>query len=400
MSLTKINTPSYILDKSVLDHNINNMKKAFEKYWSNLIISYSLKTNSLPWLINYLKENGVYAEVVSPDEYSLAKELGYDDSSIVLNGPYKNFNNVKSLLDNGGIVNVDSPHEVDWLCDNVDTNKWEVGLRVNFDLEGACPGETLMGDEPGRFGLNVENGTFSRAVEKLESFGINVVGLHLHNNTKTKSIFVFETLAQKACDIANDLNLNLKYIDIGGGFFGDKPGAPSYEMYAKSISSVLKETFDKKITKLILEPGTAMVASSFKYLCKVFDIKKHKDRRLIFSDGSFVHTDFQLNNRKYDYEIIKRKNENVVCEEEQIITGFTCMEKDRFLNVQPNSLAIDIGDYILLKNVGAYTLNFVPLFIEFLPSVYVKKDDDFFLVREKWTANEYLLKNNYKLNIS
>ena len=47
------------------------LKDSLEKSWNNYRIGYSFKTNSLPWLVTFLKERGVLAEVVSDDEYAL-----------------------------------------------------------------------------------------------------------------------------------------------------------------------------------------------------------------------------------------------------------------------------------------------------------------------------------------
>ena len=397
--IKNLTTPCYILDKKLLDNNLQNMKVGFQKYWNSTYISYSVKTNSLPWLLIYLYHNGVIAEVVSPNEYKLVHALGYDDKKIVLNGPYKDFSQVRSILESGGIVNIDSPHEVEWLC-NAEYNKtWKVGIRINFNLEAECPGETLMGKESGRFGLNIENDTFEKALYKLQKNGIQVIGLHTHFNTKSKSLSVYAKLAEKICMLQEKYNLDLEYIDIGGGFFGDKLGAPSYQEYAEVITSILKNNFQPDKTRLILEPGTALIASSFKYLFKIFDEKVHNGQKLLFADGSFVHTDFQLTNRQYCYDIINEEDFQSICENIQIVTGFTCMEKDRLLYLPPKSQQLYRGDMIMLHNVGAYTLNFVPLFIDFLPTVYVETEEGYYLVREKWGVEEYLMKNNCKLEL-
>ena len=64
-------TPYYVLHKELLDEGIEKLKAAISKFWPNSLIGYSFKTNSLPWIIQYMKEQGCYAEVVSEDEYEL-----------------------------------------------------------------------------------------------------------------------------------------------------------------------------------------------------------------------------------------------------------------------------------------------------------------------------------------
>ena len=63
-----MNTPYYIIRKRILDEGIEKLKAALNKHWSYSVIGYSFKTNALPWIIEYMRHNGCYAEVVSEDE--------------------------------------------------------------------------------------------------------------------------------------------------------------------------------------------------------------------------------------------------------------------------------------------------------------------------------------------
>ena len=58
-------TPCYILDSNKLDRNYDELPFAFTSQWKKFIVGYSFKTNSLPWVLNYMKNKGAYAEVVS-----------------------------------------------------------------------------------------------------------------------------------------------------------------------------------------------------------------------------------------------------------------------------------------------------------------------------------------------
>ena len=62
-----------MIHKKELEDNLEDLKKAIRHYWKNFIIGYSFKTNSLPWVITFMKSQECFAEVVSDDEYMLAK---------------------------------------------------------------------------------------------------------------------------------------------------------------------------------------------------------------------------------------------------------------------------------------------------------------------------------------
>ncbi len=395
--LKKLTTPSFILNKKVLDSNYDLLEKSFKKYWNNIIIGYSYKTNSLPWLINYLKEKKAWAEVVSNSEYRLAKSIGYSSNQIILNGPYKGFDSMLDVLNNEGIVNIDSFHEVEWLINNIDNRRcdWNIGIRVNFDLETNCPGESLMGAEGSRFGINLENGDLKAIVDRLQKIkGINITGLHLHNSTRTKSLNVYKTLSKTAIKVAKMFSLNLKYVDIGGGFFGDKPNAPTYEQYAEVIGEELNQYFHSDQVALIIEPGISLAASCFDFICEVIDVKQIKNNHIITTNGSNIYLDPQENNRKFSYEILASKEKKSSLDK-QIICGFTCMEKDRFMTLL-NEKKLSIGDIISVKNAGAYTLSLSPLFIEYFPYVYLNDNSHYSIIRSAWDEQDYSQKCKLK----
>ena len=61
---TTTDTPFYRIKEKDLLYDINLLKSALSENWGkNFVMGYSVKTNSLPWLLYYLKGKGFYAEV-------------------------------------------------------------------------------------------------------------------------------------------------------------------------------------------------------------------------------------------------------------------------------------------------------------------------------------------------
>ena len=383
-----INKAYFELDEKKLLKNYHSLENALLKYWPNFKIGYSYKTNSLPWLVSWMQKQKALAEVVSTPEYLLAKKIGHRSEDIILNGPNKGFDSLKEVLDSGGIVNLDGFHEIDWIESNLQSRKknWQVGLRLNIDLESLCPGETIMGHEPGRFGFSFENGDFNKAVNKLNNLiGVDIIGIHVHHSTKTKSLNVFNQLAEKSVSIAKSYITNLKYIDIGGGFFGDKLNSPTYDDYLDTISKCFRKFVSPSEILLIIEPGISLAASCFSYKCTVIDIKCIKEKTLVFTNGSSMHIDPQMKRRKFNY-YLKTSEKNIKIKE-QVICGYTCIENDRFLNLK-DELKLSPGDVLTIENAGAYTLSFIPLFIEYFPRVVLSHNNK--VIREEWGINEYM----------
>lgn len=384
-------TPYYLLDLQRLESNLHSMQESFRALWPKFEIGYSFKTNNLPWIASWMKAQGVFAEVVSTPEYELARYVGFDADHIIINGPNKGHSAITNILQAGGIVNLDSFEEIEYIKQNINTlGNIKLGIRINFDLESACPGETIPGKEPGRFGFNVENGDFAKAISLLNSISqVKVVGIHGHHSTRTKSLNLFKAITAQVCECSKYVS-ELEYIDLGGCMFGDKPGAPSFDQYAYTIVGVMKDFGLSETVTLYMEPGAALIASPFSYVCKVIGTKDIKDIRLVYTDGSVKHVAPQMNPIKF-FSTMKTQKQNKL--PRQVVTGYSCIEMDRFLDLQ-DANELSIGDEITIHNTGAYSMVLSPLFIEYYPSVIVKDGDNYIVAREKWGTNEFVQKNH------
>ena len=366
-----LRTPYFIIDESGLRENIEGLNKSLIKYWNNYIIGYSCKTNSLPWIMNFMRKNNCYAEVVSDYEFELAKRVEFLDNKIIFNGPNKGKEKFIYALKNKSIVNIDSSREIQWLKEEKFNEEIRIGIRVNFDLDKYCPNETSFGRDGSRFGFSLENGALKKAIDQLNGINnVKVVGIHIHYTAKTRSLAVYKVLAQKACEVSKLFDHELEYIDIGGGFFGGVPNKPQYDDYMKVISEELSKEFNSENTKLIVEPGSAIIGSPVDFICEVVDVKDTFAKRIITVNGS------------------RNKKENLI--PEQIICGYTCLDYDRILKID-NSKELTIGDKITFKKVGAYTMSLSPLFIEYFPTVYIKRSNgDIECTRKRWRVDEYI----------
>lgn len=391
----QLQTPYFIIDEPVLQRYYDMLADSLKENWGNYIVGYSFKTNSLPWLVNFVKRNGAYAEVVSEDEYSLAKYLKFTDDRIIYNGPYKGRKSFQDVLLAGGIVNLDSRQELNWLSElsgQCPRQTLKVGIRANFDLEQMCPGETTMGKESGRFGFCYETGKFAEAIRFIQSLpNVEITGLHLHSSSKSRSVNIFRSIARMACRLQREFDLNLEYVDLGGGYCGGMEGRPEYPDYFPVIAKELSKCFSPERTKIIVEPGISLISKCTTFVTSVFDTRDIKGVRYVMTDGSRFNIDptmiksshlFHLqNNEEYtgSRPVMKR----------QVISGFTCMEVDRLFTYE-NQPELVPGDRIVYENVGGYTMSLNPLFIQYFPAVYVKNGSQMVQVRKRWTPEEYV----------
>lgn len=127
-SLDHLVTPCYLIDENELNNNVLNLKNALNKYWNNFIIGYSVKTNSLPWLLDYFQKNNIFAEIVSDDEYELAQAIGYEKNRLIYNGVLKSKETFIEAIENGSKVNIDTQRELHWLQELSQLNKKNMKL--------------------------------------------------------------------------------------------------------------------------------------------------------------------------------------------------------------------------------------------------------------------------------
>lgn len=389
MKETEIITPCFVLEVEKLRDNICKFKEALDSRFKFNILGYSIKTNSTPILLDYILEYGCYAEVVSYTEYNLSISKGFTPDRIIYNGPLKDENSFIEAITNGGHVNIDTKRELQWLLKLPHNKTYGVGLRVNLNLMQISPEDCKDGEEYSRFGFSEENGEFADALNFISQLpNVQVVGLHLHRTSKTRSLEVYRNIVRYASELARKYKLELEYIDVGGGYYGDMPGKPTYTDYVNAIADELSSHFDCNTLELIVEPGNAIIASPYSFYSSVIDSKIIKDDQILILDGSRNDIDPFFHKSDY-YKTFLLEIGNRELMPKQVFVGCTCLENDRLFTLL-DSPRIEVGDVIKFHYVGAYTTCISPLFIRYFPRVYVRREGDYQLVHEEWTSKEYL----------
>jgi len=368
-------SPFYLIEPEKFRKNFHDLLKAFRKYYPNTNIAYSYKTNYIPRFCQIVNELGGYAEVVSSMELELAKKIGVEPGKIYFNGPYKDFNALKTHLVSGGRVNVDSSDElieVFTIAKEYPSRIFQIGLRCNFDV-----GDGVLS----RFGFDLDNGSFDEAlmmIDKQEN--VKLIGLHCHFATRTLSCW--EKRTQCMISVLNGLPAwrlkSLKYVSLGGGLYGTMPDSmkaqfpfeiPDFDSYA-AISAKPFADYIKKCgccdIDLIIEPGTALVANAMRFICKVYSIKEIRGKMIVTLNGSKYNINPTPNRKNVPIKIYSKQGETRVVHNADF-AGYTCIENDYLYRNYSGKL--NVGDFVELYEVGAYSIVMKPPFI--LPDVAI-----------------------------
>lgn len=381
-------TPYFLLDKQLLDANLVSFKDALNRIWAHSSIGYSVKTNSMPWLLKYLKGQGLQAEVVSDEEYELSLLCGFAETEIIYNGPIKSEDYFINAVRKGSIVNIDSKNELAWFKAHIKESSSNIGIRINVDTSIFDESDVAYTNEGFRFGFSEENRDLAQAIDILRLCDEkNRIGLHFHCNSVSRSVDVYRKIALYAKELILKYNIDPSFIDVGGGFFGGVEGKPGPVDYVNVIYEELKNVVDVEKTKLIVEPGSAIIGSAVSFHTSVIDVKDTSKATVVTTDGSRINIDPLWAKDKYDY-VIKSDYDASKIKSKQIICGYTCMDHDRIMSIIGRQ-AVSIGDRIIYSKVGAYTMTFGGPFIKYFPEVYVEDSGVSQLIRKRMTVQDY-----------
>ena len=126
-------TPCYIFDEAEFGRGIDGFKEALLTRFADVAIGYSVKTNSLPYALRQARLHGCMAEVVSHDEYQLARLCGFEPREIIYNGPMKSRETFVEAIQGGAIVNLETKRELEWLAAMPAGRTYNVGIRLNIN---------------------------------------------------------------------------------------------------------------------------------------------------------------------------------------------------------------------------------------------------------------------------
>ena len=171
--------------------------------------------------------------------------------------------------------------------------------------------------------------------DKLSNFGI-----HFHNACQEEDAKYLNKNLKK---IRNTLGLHfykIKYINIGGGYLFSKKNFDTIQK--------LSEEYGKKI---IVEPGFDLINSSGYLVSSVVDLFKRHGKDIAVLDTSVNHLP-EVFEYQCSPEILEQKGKK---KHSYILAGATCLAGDLFGEYKLSN-PLKIGDNVIFKNVGAYSV--------------------------------------------
>lgn len=392
-------TPCYLLDLKKVSNNFVNFKEsakiAFKEY-GGLGIGYSIKTNDDKRILFEGEKRGYYAEVTSLFEIRLALKLKFQ--KIIFNGPAKTDSELYYAIKNG----------IEWIsCESLEEivkiNKiakrfkktQNIFLRIDTRIFQHPSNRLILflfkktTYKKSKFGFDYRNiKKYYNKIADLDYVNVEGINVHLGSQINYPELYI-----EAVNRIPRTILKKIKIIDLGGGYPSSTPERRN-KFFNLLLSKFRKEITSKQYLKKIslglmhlknktifLEPGRIIVSDC---MDAVFSVIRKQNNK-VYLDGGINVIPFHLFPRQYkilripcnilDKDLIKYIHSYPIIRNSKNMRRYTlfgnfCFEGDIIAKdvILPK---VNIGDKIIFKEVGAYTLSLKFKFTQSKPKIYL-----------------------------
>jgi diaminopimelate decarboxylase len=228
--------------------------------------------------------------------------------------------------------------------------KVSVGFRLNPNVDAKTHKNISTGKAENKFGLSIKN--FKAFLKTIESFkNVKLEALSVHIGSQILNDAPFRKTLNVMSKLIKELKLNLKYVDLGGGFginYTDKEKPINLSKYSKLVHN-----FSKKLNcRIIFEPGRSIIGNTGLLISKIQFIKKGTNKNFIILDAGM--NDF-MRPALYEafHKIIPVSKKSSRMRGKIEFVGPICESTCKF-GVYKNYPKIHENEFVAITNVGAY----------------------------------------------
>jgi diaminopimelate decarboxylase len=347
----KNKTPLYLYSENQIINNYLKFTKSFKK--TNPLVCFAAKSNSNVAILKILGKLGAGADVVSGGELLKALKAGIKASKIVFSGVGKTEDELKIAINKKILlINCESESEaklVNKIAKKL-KKKVSIGFRLNPNVDAKTHKNISTGKAENKFGLSIKSfKSFFKSLPIYKNIRLDALSVHIGSQILTDT--PYKKTLNVMSKLIKDLELKLKFVDLGGGFginYSGKDKPINLNKY-----SALVYNFSKKLNcKIIFEPGRSIVGDTGILLSKVQYIKDGAKKKFIILDAGM--NDF-MRPALYDAKHtiipiskIKSKTKGLI-----EFVGPICESTCKF-GIYKNYQKIKENDYVAITNVGAY----------------------------------------------
>jgi ornithine decarboxylase len=353
----KYTRPFLILDAAIVRNKIRRFRAAMPRVRPH----YAVKANPDRRVLKVLVHEGAGFEIASSAELDLLLGLGVPAAEIFFSNPMKSRDSIAYAAAKG----------VEWfVVDSVDELKriHEIAPHAKQYLRIATP--NIGSDWPlsGKFGCGV--GDAREMVALAAKLGVDLAGVTFHVGSQCRNPENWRVALEKAKSLFDAMakaGLKPRLLNIGGGFpvRHVKP-IPSIEVIGTVVNEGLKGFAEE--VQVVAEPGRYLVSDAGYFVCRVLGTATRAGKRWMHWDaGLFGGVIESSEGLKYRVRT-ERSGPDVAW----TVGGPTCDSVDVVMRDEPLPSDLQEGDFVYIKNAGAYTTAYASQFNGFpLPEVRV-----------------------------
>jgi diaminopimelate decarboxylase len=355
-------TPFFAYDRSLLTQRVERLREALP---ADLDISYAVKANPMPALVQHLSALVDSLDVASGAEMRLALDTPVPPERVSFAGPGKSVAELCQAVASGVVVEVESPLEVDRITAAGDELGLRpvVALRLNPDFEVKGSG-MRMGGGAQQFGVDVEE--VPRLLKEMETRGLDLRGFHVFAGSQNLHAEILADAQRQTVELvlrlADEMVSAPTYFNLGGGFgipYYDKDSALDLDAVGSNLDELLRSRMRPAFpdARVLLELGRYIVGEAGFYVTRVVDRKESRGTTFLVVDGGMHHQlaasgNFgQVIRRNYPVAVGNKMGQGPV--EVVQVVGCLCTPLD-LLGDRVELPRCDVGDLVVLFQAGAY----------------------------------------------
>ena len=343
----KYGTPAFIYSKATLERHAQAYINSFKSM--NGLVCFSVKALSNISILKILKNSGCGFDIVSGGELHRTLLAGADPKKIIFSGVGKSKAEMVAGIESNILsFNIESDQELTRL-DMVAAEMKKVApvaIRFNPNVDAGVHEFTKTGRKSDKFGVSIE--AAKDLVKKCSnSASLKLVGLTCHIGSQIMELKGFEDAAKQALELLIEidrLNINLDFIDMGGGLGVNYVGEETVQPF--ELIESYEKIFAGRNERLVLEPGRSISANAGIMLTRV----EYKKNDFLIADAAM--NDLlrpALYHAHHDVWPVKKTNNTA---SNVSLVGPICETGD-FLAKNLNIGASE-GDLLAVRTVGAY----------------------------------------------
>lgn len=363
----KYGTPLFVYDVSMIRDNCRSFVDAFEQSGVKGKVAYASKAFSSIAMLQVVKQEKLYLDVVSEGELYTALEAGFPTSKIHLHGNNKSRAELAMAIEHDiGCIVVDNFYEIDVLSRLLEARGKQVDviMRVTPGIKSKTHQYIMTGNVDSKFGFDIRNGQADKAFRILHEHKlIRFRGLHCHIGSQIFNTDRFVTAADKLFQKLAEWNKTYGYVpevlNLGGGFgirYTEEDTPIPLSDYVDALINevrIQKEKLSIPMPEIWLEPGRSIAGDAALTLYTVGSMKQIPGvRNYISVDGGMTdNIRPALYQAKYD-AVIANKADNPLSH--TVSVAGKCCESGDMLIWDLQVPEVESGDLLAVFSTGAY----------------------------------------------